>query len=280
MLAHLNEDHVTLTTTTDDFLARFDAGINRTLRHMAADLPPGFTQEELKLYALQEYQKLVGNIAVNYLQDVKTALNDQVLWGGLDGETGYLLVAQMAGFELDDLKTELNGVIGDLKKYKRLVIDLRGNLGGSDRIALELAGRFVGGVQTGWLFAARDGQKLTTPQRIMLQPTGPEQFQKPIRILTSIATASAAEVFTLIMKQQPHVKLVGESTNGIFSTILTKELPNGWRFSLSNEVLTDAQGRSYEVHGITPHILKTALPSAADRNNGVDPLLDTYKTWF
>jgi hypothetical protein len=40
------------------------------------------------------------------------------------------------------------------------------------------------------------------------------------------------------------------------------------------------QGRSYEVTGIAPDISQTALPAAAERDNGIDPLLSQYKTWF
>jgi hypothetical protein len=280
MLTHLNEDHVTLSTTSDDFLSRFDAGAFRTLRHFAADLPAGTSQEDLKLYAVGEYQKIFGNIAGGYLQNVQTALDNQLMWGSLDAETGYLLVGQMAGYELADLKTALDAIIPELQQYQKLVLDLRANLGGSDRVTLELAGRFVNSAQTGWLFSARDGKKQTPVQTVVLRPTGSEQFVKPIRILTSIATSSAAEVFTMIMKGQPYVKSIGEPTNGIFSSLLTKELPNGWRFSLSNEVLTDMQGRSYEVTGIAPDISQTALPAAAERDSGIDPLLSQYKTWF
>lgn len=278
-LGTFNEDHVTLSPTSDDFLSRFDAGIFRTLGHFAKELPAGTSQQELKLYAIGEYEKIVGNILSNYVSDFHVALNNQLIWGKLDNRTAYLLVGQMQGYELSDLRTALDEALPYLAGFDQLVIDLRGNLGGSDRVALELAGRFTNHPLVGWRFNARDGNKQTPPQTVMVQPTGNTRFTKPIRILTSIATASAAECFTLALKQLPYVRTAGETTNGIFSSILNKQLPNGWVFSLSNETLTDAQGRTYEGKGIAADI-SAPFPTAAFRNKGIDPALEAYPSWF
>lgn len=280
MLTHLNEDYVTLTTTTDDFLNRFDAGINRTLKHFYIDLPTNTNQADLKMYAVSEYEKMIGNIFMTYLNgNAKTAVNQNLMWGMLDDDIGYLFVSQMAGYKLNDLKAGLDEALNDLKNAKGLVIDIRGNLGGSDRVVLELAGRFITKPQVGWQFKARNGSSFTPLQTVIIEPTGTVQFTKPIRILTSIATASAAEIFTVAMKQNPYVKTVGESTNGIYSTILNKELPNGWKYSLSNEVVNDINGKVYEAIGVKPDV-QVPFPNKTQRNSGIDPALDLYKTWF
>ena len=43
---------------------------------------------------------------------------------------------------------------------------------------------------------------------------------------------------------------MGSKTSGVFSEILWKELPNGWEYSLSNEVYMDINNKSYEGDGI------------------------------
>ena len=46
------------------------------------------------------------------------------------------------------------------------------------------------------------------------------------------------------------VKRIGSSTTGALSTTLDKTLPNGWVFSISNEVYMDNQGNQYENIGV------------------------------
>jgi len=43
---------------------------------------------------------------------------------------------------------------------------------------------------------------------------------------------------------------MGSKTSGIFSEMLWKKLPNGWEYSLSNEVYMDTHTTSYEGDGI------------------------------
>ncbi|WP_073000398.1 S41 family peptidase [Epilithonimonas mollis] len=47
---------------------------------------------------------------------------------------------------------------------------------------------------------------------------------------------------------------IGSSTEGIFSDILEKKLPNGWILNLSNEVYQDINGICYESVGISPNV--------------------------
>ena len=45
-------------------------------------------------------------------------------------------------------------------------------------------------------------------------------------------------------------KRIGSHTNGAISDALQKTLPNGWHFSLSNEIYTDNNDKYYENIGI------------------------------
>jgi hypothetical protein len=275
MLSRFNEDHVTLSVGTDDFLNRFDAGAPRTFARFYAEVPAGTSQGEVKAYAVGEYQKIVGNVIGNYLQgQFGSALGDQVIWGKLNGgKTGYLLISQMSGYELGDLQATLDAVFTDLAACEGMIVDVRFNLGGSDRLALEIAGRFTPAPRVGYRFAARNGDAYAPEQVVMQRPTGAYAFTKPTVVLTSIVTSSAAEVFTLFMRQLPQVKTMGEPTNGIFSTALPKELPNGWLLTLSNEVAGDAGGQVYEQTGI-PVSIAAPFPGKADREAGIDPGLE------
>jgi len=39
-----------------------------------------------------------------------------------------------------------------------------------------------------------------------------------------------------LMGRAPHVTQIGLNTQGVFSDVLGRRLPNGWRFGLPNEV--------------------------------------------
>jgi C-terminal processing protease CtpA/Prc len=87
-----------------------------------------------------------------------------------------------------------------------------------------------------------------------VEPEGPIQITRPIFLLTSQATASAAEAFVYFMMAFPHVTRVGEKTRGVLSDMLLMRLPNGWETSISNEVYTAVNGICYESSGIPPQV--------------------------
>jgi C-terminal processing protease CtpA/Prc len=47
-----------------------------------------------------------------------------------------------------------------------------------------------------------------------------------------------------------NITKVGSNTEGVFSDVLDKLLPNGWELDLSNEVYLDTKGVNYEGVGI------------------------------
>lgn len=95
-------------------------------------------------------------------------------------------------------------------------------------------------------------------------------FLKPMILLTSTTTASAAEVFTLAIRQLRGAMLVGEASAGSFSDELPKSLPNGILYTLSSEYFFDVNDEFYEDRGI-PVDVEVPFPTAEDRQNGFDP---------
>lgn len=57
-----------------------------------------------------------------------------------------------------------------------------------------------------------------------------------------------------MLQRTPRPVLIGENTQGVFSDILTRELPNGWWFGLPDEEYLNPAGRGYDVTGIAPDI--------------------------
>ncbi len=88
---------------------------------------------------------------------------------------------------------------------------------------------------------------------IQVAPRG-ETYARPVRLLTSRRTGSAAEILTLALSALPQVTRIGEPTLGILSDNLYKRLPNGWEVGLSNERYEAPGGELYEGRGIPPHV--------------------------
>ena len=70
--------------------------------------------------------------------------------------------------------------------------------------------------------------------------------------MTSKQTASASETFIIASLNLPNVKRIGSNTEGVLSDALSKKLPNGWEYTLSNEIYESADGVNYERSGIPP----------------------------
>jgi C-terminal processing protease CtpA/Prc len=146
------------------------------------------------------------------------------------------------------------------------VIDVRLNGGGSDPYGLAIAARLTSDEYVAYEKQARsdpaNGSRWTDAQPSVVRPTKRPSFRGPVVELTGIHSVSAAETFTqALLHRTPHVTRVGENTQGVFSDVLGRTLPNGWRFGLPNErFVTD--GKSYDGPGIPPDITVPVFPPA------------------
>jgi C-terminal processing protease CtpA/Prc len=92
--------------------------------------------------------------------------------------------------------------------------------------------------------------------------------------LTSRYSVSAAETFTqALMGRRPAIARVGESTQGVFSDVLGRSLPNGWRMGLPNELFLTEQGTSFDGLGIPPTVPVPTF-TKVDLEAGRDPGLE------
>jgi carboxyl-terminal processing protease len=90
-----------------------------------------------------------------------------------------------------------------------LVIDLRGNPGGQLDVLKRIAGLFLGEVEAAKVVEARG------KERMVVKSTGERTIPKvPLAVLVDHGTASAAEVFAAILKEQAGATIVGNQTPG------------------------------------------------------------------
>ena len=86
---------------------------------------------------------------------------------------------------------------------KGIIIDVRGNGGGEMYNAQAVANRFADQLRVCFYYRAKIGpgkNDFSSWKSISLEPKGPYQFHKPVVVLTSRASSSAAEFFTAAMQ--------------------------------------------------------------------------------
>jgi prepilin-type processing-associated H-X9-DG protein len=76
-----------------------------------------------------------------------------------------------------------------------------------------------------------------------------------------------------LMGRAPAVCRVGENTQGVFSAIRPRTLPNGWRFGLPNEIFLTKDRVAFDGPGIPPDIRVPVFPRG-DLDKGRDGALE------
>ena len=210
-------------------------------------------------------------------------VNGRVEWGTINSDIGYLSLSSMSGLtatenasgtaEMLAMQNIMERVMTDLAGTRAMIIDVRFNSGGSDAVAMAVANRFTDQRRLAMTKTARSYQGEAAAQALYLNPEGATAYLQPVVVIAGPDTVSAAEAFLLAMNTLPQVTLLGETSRGTFSNMLGKTLPNGWMFTLSNEIYRDSLGVRHEAVGRAPEV---AVPvfSLADLNAGRNSALD------
>jgi hypothetical protein len=218
--------------------------------------------------------KRVDEIIKKYVQgELRSACNGKLRFGLLKDSIGYLRISGFAGYtntrdfdrEAQALQAALDEALRDAARWRGLVVDVRVNGGGSDVLGVMVATRLATREYLAFAKKARndshDPLKFTPLQETQVRPSPGPHFGGKTVLLTSRHSVSAAETFTMaLMGRQPAVTRVGENTQGVFSDVLGRTLPNGWRFGLPNEIFVTASGEAFDGPGIPPHVAVPVFP--------------------
>ena len=187
---------------------------------------------------------------------LRTGAAGAIEWATIDERVGYIRVNRFGGFTTEplprpdqyaQLEEALRLMRADLGSASSLIVDVALNGGGSDRAAQLVASYFADERRHMISYEGGAGSR----QDVFISPNDTPET-RPVFLLTSEVTASAAESFVLMMRAFPHVTHVGGATRGGISSLLPKPLPNGFRVTLSYQRVLDAQGQLFEGRGIAP----------------------------
>jgi C-terminal processing protease CtpA/Prc len=99
-------------------------------------------------------------------------------------------------------------------------------------------------------------------------------FSGEVALLIGPDSVSAAGVFAMaLFGRKPRITRVGDNTQGVFSDMLERTLPNGWRFSLPNGTYLAEDGRAFDVVGVPPDVRVPVFPDQ-DLRDGRDSALE------
>ncbi|MEV0240628.1 S41 family peptidase [Streptomyces sp. NPDC050674] len=198
--------------------------------------------------------------------------NGRITYADLPGgaDQGYLRISGFAGYTAEDapypahlaeLDKALDAVLTTdrTRRLKGLIIDLRINGGGSDALGIHLAERLTDRPYVAYAKRARnhptDPDRHTRPEPIRVVPADGPRYTGPIAVLTSGTTVSAGETFTQALIDRPGGTVrIGQPTQGVFSDVMQRTLPNGMTAILPNEEFLNRSGRTYDGTGIPPHL--------------------------
>jgi hypothetical protein len=189
---------------------------------------------------------------------METFCRGQIRWGLVRrGQVGYLAVLSFHQYTIDDdlpaglacIRAASDTIFAKTRSVKGLVIDIRSNGGGEDAVVLELASHFTDRRYLAFGKQARITSEkkvqFTSRDSIFVEPSRGPRYLGEAVLLTGRHSASAAETFTMaLMGRRPEICRIGASTQGVFSDVLDRRLPNGWRIVLPNEVYVTADGKS------------------------------------
>ncbi|WP_405711609.1 S41 family peptidase [Streptomyces xanthophaeus] len=238
-------------------------------------LPDGKLDAEVKKFVVERDLKDARNV-----QDFAAG---RITYADLPGGQGYLRISGFGGYagddapyaaELAELDKALDAVFGQdrTRHLKGLVIDLRINGGGSDAMGLHIAGRLTDTPYLAYSKRARndpaDPARHTRPQPLYVTPAPGPRYTGPVAVLTGGSTVSAGETFTQALMDRPgRTVRIGQPTQGVFSDVLERKLPNGMALWLPSEELLTRSGRTFDGAGIPPHLTEPVFtPQEFARN--------------
>ena len=175
----------------------------------------------------------------------------------LPSGVGYIRFSGFNGTLTDGILSEIN----KMKNTPGMVIDLRNNGGGSGAMVQRLLEQFFKDKQNGLSASTRDGKpiKVFFFPVIKLEPSlkgaGENAYTKPVVILTNESSASASEIFSVVMKESGRATLIGQRTCGCLTAYMgLADVPGGAQMAYSEVGYKTKNGTRVEGEGVAPNI--------------------------
>jgi carboxyl-terminal processing protease len=170
---------------------------------------------------------------------------------------GYIRFSNFLGGLQDGILAEID----KMKDTPGMIIDLRNNGGGSGAMSEALLNKFFKDEISGVTLSTRDGKPIkvffieTMKMEPKLKGTKDKAYTKPVVVLINESSASASEVFSVVMKESGRGTLIGQRTCGCLLAYLgLADVPGGAQMAYSEIGFKTKNGSRVEGEGVTPNI--------------------------
>lgn len=250
-------------------------------------------ENQTQIKKLNEYFDLffttnTSNISDSLLMGVsQKILRKNIEWGKINDKVGYINIFSFAGFldsnfsriqQIDSIKAHMNRIINSLQAVETIIVDISYNFGGFDASALTIAGYFTNEPFYAFTSQVYNNGEFHDEDKVIVYPAE-ISFTKPVYLLMTDISRSAAEGFAMTMDALPNVTLVGTNTLGTLSGMLGKSIADYYT-TYSNQRLVNSNGEYYEVKGVKPEIEIVVFPKDDVMNghlNAVRKILSIIK---
>jgi carboxyl-terminal processing protease len=220
-------------------------------------------------FQIRETRRIVDVSRGDYWDEIREAEKGSSLHKRRSLVVGDTIIWKFPSFAVDEKATDV--MVGDSMKYKSMVIDLRGNSGGSVETLLHLVRHFFDHD-----VKIADVQKRSKAEPAIAKSHGPV-FSGKIIVLIDSGSASASEVFAKVMQLEKRGMVVGDQSAGavmeaeIFPHHFGRDRVIHFATEITRANLVMSDGKSLENVGVSPDI--KLLPTAADLQSNRDPVL-------
>jgi C-terminal processing protease CtpA/Prc len=229
---------------------------------------------------------------------------DAVSASKLDGNVGYLKVSIFPGLLGLCVAREIDAAVAELSSCDRLIIDLRGHLGGGLGVLRLMSYLTPNKMPIGYTLSrkrAESGYQKENLPKLDKLPThlpnpvaiaslalrfggrdssvvlvseglGPQRWHGHIAILVNEHTVSAGEMIAAFAAENTLATIVGTETAGRLIPGSGTKVGEGYMLIMPRAEYITWQGRRFEGHGIEPTV--SAQLTANERNGGGDVLVE------
>src|SRR5579863_866025 len=233
--------------------------------------PSGTVRKERVLTKYLEGRELWNLTTHIERQDLKSEMdNERSIWRNRYVEREDVMIWKMPQFLY--LDSRIDYLIGLARKHATLILDLRGNPGGSMDVLAHMIGSFFDrDVQV----AVRVGRKDKKPQ--MARTVGKNIFTGNLIVLVDSNSGSTAELFARVIQLEHRGTVLGDHSSGSvmearfyrFSAGVNTLVSFGAFVTEADLIMSD--GKSLEKTGVTPD--EIILPTPSQLAGGEDPVL-------
>ncbi|SOD03298.1 N-terminal domain of Peptidase_S41 [bacterium JGI 053] len=179
----------------------------------------------------------------------------------LDGGIGYLKLDALSGS--DRAPARLGEMLRGLGDIRAMIIDLRGDPGGSGEMANAVISHFTAPNLPSLRVVSRV-QGTDEVRRTLATVAGPRRTGIPLYVLVDRGSASAAEDVPFVLQNLGRATIVGEKTAGAGRNNMIVPVGSGMTASISITRVSDPRtGREWEAVGVKPD-LETASADALE----------------